>query len=185
MYAAVADGIRRIAETDARLVALCPPHKLASVSASVLPTGAESFVQDIRALSTESHLLQSALTHRMSTLSHIARVAQVERRGTRGHAELARLRALRERESSLWLRVLPTEPFLQLTNVNWQWAARLRLGMEVPMCEGTSALCDHTQAAREGGGWHPLCCFAQSSLPSIGDITPWWTALLTSAAYCT
>jgi hypothetical protein len=163
LYAAVADGIRRISETDARLAALCPLDKLAKVSASVLPTGAETFVQDIRALSTESCLLQSALTHRISTLSHIARVTQVERRGTRGHAELARLKALTEKESSLWLRVLPTEKFLELPDVKWQWAAHLRLGMEVPMCEGASALCEHTQAASEGGGWHPLCCFTQSS----------------------
>jgi hypothetical protein len=163
LYAAVADGIRRISETDARLAALCSPDKLAKISASVLPTGAETFVQDIRALSTESCLLQSALTHRISTLSHIARVTQIERRGTRGHAELARLKALTEKESSLWLRVLPTEPFLELPDVKWQWAAHLRLGMEVPMCEGASALCEHTQAASEGGGWHPLCCSAQSS----------------------
>jgi hypothetical protein len=163
LYKAVADGIRRVSETDAQLAALCPRDKLAKISASVLPTGAETFVQDIRAMSAESCLLQSALTHRISTLSHIARVTQVERRGARGHAELARLNALTEKESSLWLRVLPTEASLVLPDVKWQWAARLRLGMEIPLCEGASTLCEHTQAASEGAGWHPLCCLEQSS----------------------
>ena len=164
LYAAVADSIRRISHTDTQLAALCPAHRLANVRKSVLPTGADTFVQHIRAMSTESSLLQSALTHRISTLSHIARVTAVAGRGTRGHAELARLAALTEKESSLWLRVLPTEKFLRLTDVKWQWAARLRLGMEMPHCEGVSDLCEHTKAASECDTWHPLCCGTQSSV---------------------
>jgi phage tail protein X len=163
LYTAVADSIRCISTTEARLMALCPTDKVGKISKSVLPTGAHTFVHDIRALSTESYLLQSALTYRITSLSHIARLTQVERRGPSGHAELARLKSLTEKEASLWLRVLPTEKFLALSDSKWQWAARLRLGMEMPICEGTAALCEHTKAASESS-WHPLCCSTQSSI---------------------
>jgi hypothetical protein len=164
LYGAITDSIRRVSHTEAQLLPLCSVHRLTNVSKSVLPMRADTFVQDIRALSAESCLLQSALTHRISLLSHIARVSQVEGRGIQGQAELARLNALTEKESSLWLRVLPTEAYLQLPDVKWQWCARFRLGMEMATCEEVSKLCEkHTEAAREVGGWHPMVCFSLSS----------------------
>jgi Reverse transcriptase (RNA-dependent DNA polymerase) len=163
LYHAVADGIARITELEALLSTQCPADLLAKVSASVLPTSADRFLQHIRALSP-SCLIQSAVSHRISTLSHIARVTQAASRGPSGVAELARLRSLTAKESSLWLRVLPTEPFLQLTDIKWQWAAQLRLGMPVPVYEPPEgvSICSHTVAANDDG-WHPLTCIPRSS----------------------
>jgi Reverse transcriptase (RNA-dependent DNA polymerase) len=163
LYHATADSIARIEKTEAQLISQCPVDLVAKVSASVLPANADTFVQHIRALSP-SCLIQSAVSHRISTLSHIARVTAAVRRGSSGVAELARLRSLKAKESSLWLRVLATDRYLQLSDVKWQWAAQLRLGMPVPVYEppdGT-ALCSHTAAANESG-WHPLTCIPGSS----------------------
>jgi hypothetical protein len=82
--------------------------------------------------------------------------------GARGVTELARLQALVAKESSLWLSTLPREQYLQLTDIKWQWVARLRLGMPVPVCEGAVSACDHIEAANEDG-WHALNCVQRSS----------------------
>jgi hypothetical protein len=107
---------------------------------------------------------QSAVAHRISTLSHFARVRQAGQRGKSGEAELARLHSLnneKAKESSLWLQVLPTSPFLRLSDSKWQWAAQLRLGMAVPVYEASErrggGVCTHTAAANDDR-WHPLTC---------------------------
>ena len=120
-------------------------------------------MQHIRALKP-SCAIQAAVTHRISTLSHIAMVTQTARRGAGGVAELARLRSLTEKESALWLRVLPTDHSLRLSDTKWKWAAQLRLGMPEPVYEPDGGVynCDHTVAAQEDG-WHALTCIAGSS----------------------
>jgi len=134
----------------------------------VLPANADTFVQHIRAIKPSCHI-QAAVSHRISTLSHIAMVTQAERRGTGGVAELARLRALEAQESSRWLQVLPTDPYLRLSDVQWQWAAQLRLGMQQPAYEpaGGNRRCKSTLAADEDG-WHALTCIHCSG-PAIID----------------
>ena len=117
----------------------CPPALLANVSASVLPTSADTLVVHCRALPSTS-LIQSAVSHRISTLSHIARVRQAAQRGKSGEAELARLHSLNNEKakgSSLWLQVLPTSAYLRLPDSKWQWAAQLRLGMPVLVYESS------------------------------------------------
>ncbi len=163
LHSAVADSIQRITAIEQALCAQCPVNLVEKVSASVVPTSADTFVHDIRAIISTSCLIQSAVAHRITTLSHIARVTQAERRGTSGIAELARLRSLTEKESSRWLRVLPTDNHLQLTDIKWQWAAQLRLGMPVPVYDVSdgSTVCIHTTAANEDG-WHALTCITRS-----------------------
>ena len=163
MHSAVADSIARVAAIEAPLIAQCPPALLANVSASVLPTSADTFVVHCRALPSTC-LIQSAVSHRISTLSHIARVRQAGQRGKSGEAELARLHSLnneKAKESLLWLQVLPTSVYLRLPDSKWQWAAQLRLGMPVPVYESGghsgSGVCVHTAAAA-ANGWHPLTC---------------------------
>ena len=68
LHSAVADSIARIAAIEAPLIAQCPADLLANVSVSVLPTSADTFVAHTRALSP-STLIQSAVSHRISTLS--------------------------------------------------------------------------------------------------------------------
>ena len=163
LHSAVTDSIARVAAIEAPLIAQCPPALLANVSASVLPTSADTFVVHCRALPSTS-LIQSAVSHRISTLSHIARVRQAAQRGKSGEAELARLHSLNNEKakgSSLWLQVLPTSAYLRLPDSKWQWAAQLRLGMPVPVYESSgysgSGVCTHTAAAA-ASGWHPLTC---------------------------
>jgi hypothetical protein len=163
LHTAVADSIARVAAIEAPLIAQCPPTLIANISASVLPTSADTFVAHTRALSS-SCLIQSAVSHRISTLSHIARVRQAGQCGKSGEAELARLHSLnceKAKESSLWLQVMPTSPHLRLPNCKWQWAAQLRLGMAVPVYEASEhsgrGVCSHTAAAATNG-WHPLTC---------------------------
>ena len=98
LYQAVADSIARVANIEAPLLAQCPAELLANVSASVLPTSADTFVAHTRALSS-SCLIQSAVSHRISTLSHIARVRQAGQRGKSGEAELARLHSLKNEKA--------------------------------------------------------------------------------------
>ena len=164
LHHAVADSIERVTNTEAALIAQCPADLVAKVSASVLPASAATFASDIRALSP-SCLIQSAATYRITTLSHIARVTLAGSRGSEGVPDVARLNSLRAKESSLWLRVLPTNRHLILTDTAWQWAAQLRLGMSVPVYEpsGGTALCSHT-AATLADGWHALSCVTRSPM---------------------
>ena len=167
VYSAVQDSINRVAQCEAPLVAQCPANLLALVSKSVMPAQADTFIRHIRAMSSP-RLLQSAIAHRISTLSHIATVTQARRRGASGMADLARLNSLdssKSKESSLWLRVLPTSGHLQLSDHKWRWAAQLRLGMSVPVYaheDGGTRTCAHTAAANTDG-WHPLVCLTASS----------------------
>jgi len=73
----------------------------------------------------------------------------------------ARLLALKERESSLWLRTLPTAPGLVLSDAKWRWAARLRLGMQVPNVSSACNGC-HFADAYTNNTWHSLGCVALS-----------------------
>ena len=79
-----------------------------------------------------------------------------------GFEELARLGALREKESSLWLRVVPTELALVLSDRKWQWSARLRLGIPVPTvrddCQGCNTVVRSKATARHAA----LSCMPQS-----------------------
>jgi hypothetical protein len=51
LHSAVADSIVRVAHIEAPLAAQCPPELLAKVSASVMPTSADTFVAHTRARS--------------------------------------------------------------------------------------------------------------------------------------
>jgi hypothetical protein len=163
LHRAVADSIKRISNIEEPLIAQGDPKLVAQVSASVLPATADIFMQHVRALKP-SCAIQAAVTHRISTLSHIAMVTQTGRRGAGGVAELARLNSLTATESSLWLRVLPTDAYLRLSNIKWKWAAQLRLGMPEPVYEPDGGLyrCNHTKAAGQDG-WHALTCISGSS----------------------
>jgi len=80
----------------------------------------------------------------------------------RGRQEqLARLDALQAPESSLWMRTAPTEPGLRLTDTKWQWAARLRLGMEVPTISTDCTGCKNTNCYTDYS-WHSLACLPLS-----------------------
>jgi len=90
-------------------------------------------------------------------------VRQAGLRGKGGQAELARLHSLnsdKAKESSLWLRVVPSSKWLELSDRKWQWAAQLRLGMPVPVYEPKAhadGMCAHSALANSNG-WHPLTC---------------------------
>jgi hypothetical protein len=119
-----------------------------------LPATAASFVSHFRAL-PPSLRLQSDVTYRISTLSYNASLAQA-RRDKKAVAEVARLQSLQAKESSMWLRTLPTMDALQLSDVDWQWCARLRLGMPMPFGASPPLGCQHMDAQHES--WHPLSC---------------------------
>jgi hypothetical protein len=67
------------------------------------------------------------------------------------------MKALRAPESSLWLKTLPSEQLLTLTDAKWQWAARLRLGMYVSPTESECPACKRVDA-HSHDGWHSLAC---------------------------
>ena len=104
---------------------------------------------------------------------------QAGQRGKSGEAELARLHSLnneKAKESSLWLRVLPTSDYLRLTDSQWRWAAQLRLGMPPPVYEPhehSEHACAHPAAANSNG-WHPLTCITERGI----DITARHNAVL-------
>jgi hypothetical protein len=75
---------------------------------------------------------------------------------------VARLQALKEEESDRWLRVLPTDAGLRLTDLQWRTAAQLRLGMPLAPHGDAVRPCKHTAAAAEDG-WHALVCAGRSS----------------------
>jgi len=123
----------------------------------VLPDIASDFVRHFSVLQPTA--LQHAITYRISSLQHIARVSAATR--ARDLELVARLRALRASGASEWLTVLPTEPRLRLSDAHWQWAARLRLGMPVHPVGDTCSGCNKPWL-EVGDGWHSLSCVAGS-----------------------
>ena len=110
----------------------------------------------------------------------MARLTEAGRAGKAGAADVARLRSLMAKGSSLWLRTTPTSPGLVLTDVQWRWAAQLRLGMAVPACAPSIEACDHNRAAAEPqDGWHPLGCVGRPG----GAVTERHNAVLRTIAH--
>jgi hypothetical protein len=85
--------------------------------------------------------------------------------GVRAEEEVARLQALKEKESSRWLRVMPLDAELRLTDLQWQTAAQLRLGVPKAPHRNSSSPCVHEHATATDG-WHTLVC-VQRSGPAI------------------
>ena len=85
--------------------------------------------------------------------------------GSQATAELARLKALQAKESSRWLRALPVDAGLRLTDLQWQTAVQLRLGMPRAPHGVAGQACEHDHAAA-ADGWHALLCLARSG-PAI------------------
>ena len=56
---------------------------------------------------------------------------------------------------------MPVEDSLKLGDHQWQWAARLRLGMDVPVVDDACSGCKSTTAYRDNS-WHALSCVALS-----------------------
>jgi hypothetical protein len=156
---AIEDALRRIAAVEASIVSRCDQDAAAQVSASVLPARAAAFVAHFKAHPPGP--LQSAIIHRITILSHIARMKAAGEGGVRARAEVARLRALREKGSSRWLRVLPTDAGLRLTDLQWQTAAQLRLGLPKAPYGDAAPPCEHERAAANDG-WHALVCVKRS-----------------------
>jgi hypothetical protein len=161
-FIAINDSLTRIAAMDLALSSRGERTAVSKVSASILPANAATFVSHFRTM--PPCLIQSAITHRIMTLIFIARVTEAGRAGAGGVEEVARLYALTAAESSLWLRTLPTEDGLRLTDTKWQWAARLRLGMCVPTVDTECRGCDKNDA-HTGDSWHSLTCLQLSGRP--------------------
>jgi len=157
----IADGLRRVADVEADFASRCDPEMLAAaeIDASILPATAATFVAHFKALPPSP--IQSTVIHRITTLSNIARMTEVGKGGVRARAEVARLRALQEKESSRWLRVVPTDAALRLTDLQWQTAARLRLGMPKTPLGDAAPPCKHVRAAAKDGH-HALVCRTRS-----------------------
>ena len=127
---AINDSITRINNLEQAVASGCDAAAVGQLSASILPSDAASFVRHFQALPPCE--IQSAITQRISTLSFIARVTAAGK-SPGGVQEVARMKALKERDSALWLTLLPTEPSLVLSDSQWSWSARLRLGMPAPV----------------------------------------------------
>jgi Reverse transcriptase (RNA-dependent DNA polymerase) len=163
LFTAIDDCLSRIAAQELSLQQRlngCVPS--ITVPASVLPSTAADFVPHFRAQPPCS--IQSSVSYRITTQIFNARVAEADGAGRR--EEAARLHSLCVRHSALWLETLPVEDAFKLGDHQWQWAARLRLGMDVPVvdaacsgCKSTTAYCDNS--------WHALSCVALSG----ADIT--------------
>ena len=161
---AIDDSLVRLRRTVAALQTASPSRSSTTRSTAGtaskrkllhLPTSASSFISHFRA-QPASKRIQSDVSHSISLHSFNAGLAQAAR-GEGGVREVARLRALRTKESSLWLRTMPTSDALRLSDEDWRWSARLRLGM--PMAFGPSLPpgCSHDHAATTDD-WHPLSC---------------------------
>ena len=158
---AIDDALARIRAVETGLVTKCPPHAVANVSPSVLPESAAGFV---RAFQGGQLAVQSAIIHRISTLSHIARMTATGPDALTP-ADRARLLALTAKGSSRWLRVRPTDNGLSMTDLQWQTAAQLRLGMPRAPQGAAAPSCEHRNAA-DTDGWHALVCATRSG-PAI------------------
>ena len=161
---AIQDSLSRVAVLESTLAAQGDPTEVSQLAPSVLPRDADTFVAHFRA--KPPCLVQASVMHRITTLMFIAMLTRAGRAGATcasGVEEVARLNSLRAAESSLWLHTLPTDPGLRLTDVKWQWAARLRLGMPVPQSDVECAGC-RGSGALAADSWHALAC-----VPLSGD----------------
>jgi len=156
---AIEDALRRIATVEGGFVSRCDPEAVAGVSASILPASAAAFVTHFKAHAPGP--IQSAIIHRITTLSHNARMKAAGDGGVQAQVEVARLQALKEKESSRWLQVLPTDAGLRLTDLQWQTAAQLRLGIPKAPYGAAAPPCEHERAAAKDG-WHALVCMKRS-----------------------
>ena len=128
---------------------------------SVLPDSADTFIAHYKA-QADPGLIQSRLTQRHSTLISMAQVLQVKGSGRENQEQFARLQALLVPDAGLWLTTEPTHRKLTLTDRKWQWAAWLRLAMQVPAdIQGCAGCGDKT--AFINNAWHALSCIPLSS----------------------
>jgi hypothetical protein len=155
----IGDALRRIATVEAGFVARCDPEAVARVSASILPASAAAFVTHFKAHPPGP--IQSAIIHRITTLSHNARMKAAGEGGVQSQVEVARLQALKEKESSRWLRVLPMDAGLRLTDLQWQTSVQMRLGIPKAPYGAAAPRCEHERAAANDG-WHALVCIQRS-----------------------
>ena len=81
---------------------------------------------------------------------------------------------------SRWLRVRPTDNELLLTDLQWQTAAQLRLGMPIAAHGSAASACEHHDAA-DTDGWHALVCTTRSG-PGINERHHAVVRLLAAAA---
>ena len=159
LYAAIDDSLHRVAALQTVISLRCEKALVGRADTLVLPGSAAEFVQHYR--SARASPIQHSITHRITTLCGIARVCEARMAGKQGVATVARLLALREPGSALWLQTLPTGPGLTLTDVKWLWAAQLRLGVPVPV---VSSQCDACKAPSiyTTDSWHSLTCVSRS-----------------------
>jgi len=158
LFATISDCLSRITAQESSLQQrLNGSAPSIAVPAPVLPRTAAEFVAHFRAKPPCS--IQSSVSYRITTQVFNARVAEAGGAGRR--EEAARMHSLCVRHSALWLETMPVEDSLELGDHQWQWAARLRLGMDVPVvdaacsgCKSTTAYCDNS--------WHALSCVALS-----------------------
>jgi hypothetical protein len=164
IYCAIDDSLTRVKTREQQLVVtitqLMDPDTDPEPIQSALPSSANTFVQYFKP-QQDPGLIQSRITHRQQTLISMARVAQAKQSGVGSEEESARLQALVQPDASLWLRTLPTDPKLTLTDKKWQWAAWLRLGIpvqaDIQCCPG----CGNTHAYIQST-WHSLTCIQLS-----------------------
>ena len=159
LFAAIEDSIHRITTIESSLIARSSTMSgsdVPRISDPILPASASSFVSHYQTKPVS--LLQSCITHRIATLSFIARVSETARAGPTGkYATASRLLSLRAAESALWLQTLPTESALTFTDAKWQWAAWLRLGIPVPTIDTDCPGCK-TEDAYSDNSWHSVAC---------------------------
>ncbi|MGH9618503.1 MAG: reverse transcriptase domain-containing protein [Bryobacteraceae bacterium] len=160
-FLAIDDSIRRIDSEERRLTSIIDdPIRVQQVQPSVVPANATTFVAHFRSYSPPS--IQHAISHRKQILSHIARLKQAERLGGEaGQIARARWAALTVRGSSLWLQVLPMDPRLTLSDVQWRWSAWLRLGKALPPVASGCCQCEPKEPDPQGA-WHALTCPAST-----------------------
>ena len=159
MAVAIDDSLERVTAVEAALIARCRLAVMPEVSPSILPADAAAFVSHFRTMPPCP--IQSATTHRVNTLCSIARVEEARRMGPGSVEAVARLSALRQPGSSLWLQTIPTEAALTLSDERWVWAARLRLGMPVPSVDDRCTGCDQHDAY-VNNTWHSIACVPRS-----------------------
>ena len=159
IYTAIDDSLREVADLQAALSTRCDADTLGKHRRLDLPASAAHFIQHFRC--ARPIPIQHSISHRITTLCYIARLCEARRLGKAGEATVARLCALKEPGSALWLSTLPTLPSLTLTDIKWLWAAQLRLGVPLAV---TADTCDACKAADiyTTDSWHSLTCVSRS-----------------------
>ena len=106
--------------------------------------------------------VQQALSQRTQNLQLLARLNAAKR--SKGSQDQARLLSLQAKHSSRWLQVVPTTKQSRLTDTQYYWASRLRLGLDVPYSVDNSDCpsCGETNALRNDS-WHALSCLTHRS----------------------